>query len=483
MKSVRWPCVFLCLSLTALVRPLSLQQSPLTAHPTPALQPGVLLPKIACSSAREQTYALYLPANYTAAKRWPVVYVFSPDARGEVPAALARSAAEEFGYIIAASNNSRNGPWKPEGEAAQAVWNDTHDRLSIDDQRVYFAGFSGGARVAARLAQSCKCAQAVFLSGASFPNDAPPTSQDKFGVFLTAGFLDFNYPELVTLDSQLASLRTPHFLRRFDGSHQWPPAEIWREALAFAELLAITNKHRQPDDAFAAAQLASFLATADKFAEDGDAYYSWQYLRATAEVFTGFTELAKLQSRIAALEKNPAVRAGQKREKEEITEQRALEDAVYKIFGEVNAPNADRNQVVLETTQELVRLRDRATQEKNIEHRRVVERARRGVFAYFLESGEPLMDSSDPRLARIYLALAAEARPESPWPQVSLARCDLKMGRKKDALRDLQRAVAAGLTASDLATLPSDYPELAAITGDAELQKLATAASAKAHAP
>jgi hypothetical protein len=87
------------------------------------------------------------------------------------------------------------------------------------------------------------------------------------------------------------------------------------------------------------------------------------------------------------------------------------------------------------------------------------------------------------RLARIYLALAAEARPESPWPQVSLARCDLKMGRKKDAVRDLQRAVAAGLSASDLATLPSDYPELAAITGDAQLQKLAAAASAKAHAP
>jgi hypothetical protein len=470
------------LSLTAFARPLPAHQSPSTAQAATARDSGAVLPKVAASAAREQTYALYLPANYSAAKRWPIVYVFSPDARGEVPASLAESAAEEFGYIIAASNNSKNGPWKPEGQAAEAVWNDTHDRLSIDDQRVYFAGFSGGARVASRLAQSCKCAQAVFLAGASFPNDAPPTIRDTFGVFLIAGFLDFNYPELVALDAQLDKLGTPHFLRRFDGGHQWPPAEIWREALAFAELLAMKNKHREPDDALATAQLTNFFATAEKFEQDGDLYYSWQYLRATSEAFAGLTDIANVRSRIAALEKNPAIPAGQKREKAEITEQRALEDAVYKVFGDIRSPNADGNEVVVETREEVERLRDRAAHEKNVQHRRVLERARRGIFAYFIESGEPLMDSSDPRLARIYFELAAAARPESPWPQVSLARCDLKMGRKTEALRDLQRAVAAGLIGGDFATLRFDSPEFAAITGDAEFQKLAAAASAKTPA-
>ncbi len=465
--------VLLLLWLTVFVPALTAQQS---AAPAPALQPGILLPKVVAVSAPEQSYALYLPKNYSAAKRWPIVYVFDPGAHGEIPAALMQPAAEQFGYIIAASNNSKNGPWKPDAIAAQAMFNDTHDRLSLDDQRVYFAGFSGGARVASHLAQSCKCTQAVFLSGAGFSTDSPPTAADTFAVFLTAGLLDFNYPELVGLDANLESLGSPHFLRRFDGGHQWAPADIWPEALAWADLLAMKAKHRERDDAFIAAQLANFNAAAQKFAAGGDLYLSWQFLRATSATFAGLTDLGALVARIAALDNDPAVRAGQKRERQEFIEQKGLEDNVYKAFAPISAPDTNRNDIVLQTTTEVVRLRDRAAQEKNPQERRVLERARLGVFAYFIESGDPLLDSSDLRLARIYLALAAEARPESAWPQVSLARCDLKMGHKKDALRDLQKAVAVGLTTADLAQLPAEAPEFAALASDPEFQKIAAAA-------
>jgi len=474
---VRVPSVLLLLCLALLPCHLRAQQSSI---PTPAqaatLQPGTLLVKVVASAAPEQSYALYLPANYSATKRWPIVYVFDPGAHGEIPAALIEPAAEQFGYIIAASNNSKNGPWKPDAVAAQAMWQDTHDRLAIDDQRVYFAGFSGGARVAAHLAQSCNCTQAVFLNGASFSNDSPPSNRDTFAVFITAGILDFNYSELLGLDAQLESLGTPHFLRRFSGSHQWAPAEIWPEALAWADLLAMKTKRRERDDSFIGAQLANFTAVAEKFAQDGDLYFSWQFLRATSAAFAGLADLSSLQTHIASLENNPAIRASQKREKEDRTQQKALEDAVYNVFGPISSPDADRNTVVAQTTQELVLLRDRASHEKNPDERRVLERARRAVFTYFLETGEPLLDSSDPRLARIYIAMAAEARPESAWPQVSLARCDLKMGHKKDALHDLQKAIASGLTAADLAQLPTESPEFSIIATDPEFQKLASTA-------
>jgi hypothetical protein len=471
------PSVLLLLWLALLPAGMDAQQSSGQASaPAFTLQPGTLLAKVVVTAAPEQSYALYLPGNYSATKRWPIVYVFDPGAHGEIPAELIKPAAEQFGYIIAASNNSKNGPWMPDAIAAQAMWSDTHDRLAIDDQRVYFAGFSGGARVAAKLAQTCNCTQAVFLNGASFSNDSPPSNRDTFAVFTTAGLLDFNYSELVGLDAQLESLGTAHFLRRFSGSHQWAPAEIWPEALAWADLLAIKNKRRERDNSFIAAQLANFTAAAQKFEQDGDLYFSWQFLRATSAAFAGLTDLAALHAHIATLENNPAIRAGQKREKEDRTQQKALEDAVYNVFGPISSPGADRNAVVVQTTQELVALRDRASHEKNPDERRVLERARRAVFAYFLETGEPLLDSSDLRLARIYIAMAAEARPESAWPQVSLARCDLKMGRKKEALRDLQKAIASGLTAADLAQLPAESPEFAIITTDTEFQKLAATA-------
>src|SRR5262249_57055959 len=101
------------------------------------------------------------------------------------------------------------------GEAASAVWDDTHARLAIDDRRVYTAGFSGGARLAARIAQKCNCAHGAFLSGAGFFLQSGPAKESAFPVFMTAGEVDFNYGELVRLDAELKKLDVPHYLRRF----------------------------------------------------------------------------------------------------------------------------------------------------------------------------------------------------------------------------------------------------------------------------
>jgi len=62
-----------------------------------------------------------------------------------------KDAAERYGYIVLGSNNSRNGPWKPESEAADAMLQDAQKRFAVDLKRIYFAGFSGGARVARSL--------------------------------------------------------------------------------------------------------------------------------------------------------------------------------------------------------------------------------------------------------------------------------------------------------------------------------------------
>src|SRR5215813_119981 len=225
---------------------------------------GKVIRKVICAQHPEQSYALYLPGAYEPEKRWPIVYVFDPAARGPVPTELMKDAAEQFGYIIATSNNSKNGPWKPEFVAATSMWDDTHKRLSIDDRRIYLAGFSGGARVASRLQQLCKCAHGVFLSGAGFSTDSPPSRGVTFPVFMTAGMLDFNYRELSNLDPQLAGLGYPHFLRRFDGAHEWAPAAVWPEALSWMNLQAMKEKRLDRDDAFIGKKLQRFTAEASE---------------------------------------------------------------------------------------------------------------------------------------------------------------------------------------------------------------------------
>src|SRR5260370_17753769 len=69
---------------------------------------GEIIDSVACASDPEQSYALYLPSNYTPAKTWPIIYAFDPLAYGKTPVKLYKDAAEKYGFIVTGSNNSRN---------------------------------------------------------------------------------------------------------------------------------------------------------------------------------------------------------------------------------------------------------------------------------------------------------------------------------------------------------------------------------------
>jgi len=437
-----------------------------------ALLPGTIVPKVICTAHPEQSYALYLPSAYTPEKRWPIIYIFDPAARGLLPTKIFKEAAEQYGYILATSNNAKNGPLRPEMEAAAALWDDTHLRLAIDNQRVYAAGFSGGARLASHIAETCKCLHGAFLSGAGFAVDGRPERANAFPVFLTAGFLDFNYGELVRLDDQLSSLNIPHFLRRFEGAHEWAPPVVWSEALAWMNLEAMKDKRLPRDDAAIAREFERFRSAAKEVEKGGDIYLAARAFRQAAEAFEGLTATDSLRERASDLEKNPWYHLGEKHEREDLSTEASLEGEILGLTRALREPCADRTQLQQQASERIVDLRNRALDEKKEEKKRVLERARRGVFAALIESGEPLIDQKRLAQAEAYLALAVEARPEIPWPYLSLARCLLLMGRKKDALDSLERAKGAGLTAQELADLLTEVPEFRALAGDLRFQKL-----------
>src|SRR5215831_19219414 len=106
----------LCVHLGILCLWAGVVAVPAAARPAdePAIKPGAIAPKVVCATHPEQSYALYLPSAYTPKKRWPIIYIFDPVARGMVPTQIIKDAAEQYGYILATSNNSKNGPWKPE---------------------------------------------------------------------------------------------------------------------------------------------------------------------------------------------------------------------------------------------------------------------------------------------------------------------------------------------------------------------------------
>jgi dienelactone hydrolase len=436
------------------------------------LRPGELTQEVRCAANPEQSYALYLPKNYTASRRWPVVYAFDPAARGSVPLELMKDAAEKYGYILAGSNNSRNGPWKLEGEAAQAVVQDVHARLAIDDRRSYFAGFSGGARVAASIAQICQCAAGVLLNGAGFPQGAPPSREMAFPVFAAVGTYDFNYAEVVQLDAKLKALGYPHFVRQFEGPHQWAPAPVMEEALAWFRLVAMKNGREPRDDAFATGQTSQAAERARVLEQSGDLYAAWKEYRQSAETFSGLTDSAALQARADALAKEKAVREGGKREEREFEEQRQLTADISAGMGALGQNNVNRAAIRIQVEQQVLALRSRTEHEKRAEKLRVLKRALADVLVQAMETGEERLDAKDAARAQDYFELACDAEPDSLWALSNLAVAKAEDGNRKGAIETLRRAREAARDPATFSEWLKEEPAFAKFRDTADFRLL-----------
>jgi predicted esterase len=201
---------------------------------------GKIVDDVKCASDPSQSYALYLPSNYSPNRTWPLILAFSPMARGRVPVERLQEAAEKYGYIVAGSNNSRNGDAQSTTAAIRNMPADVTSRFSVNVKRVYTAGFSGGARVALRVAESTGKIAGVIACSAGFP-DGHARKSAPFPIYATAGTEDFNYLEMRELDR---TLTTPHRLVVFEGTHDWLPANLGDDALAWLEFQTVNSGSR-----------------------------------------------------------------------------------------------------------------------------------------------------------------------------------------------------------------------------------------------
>jgi predicted esterase len=408
---------------------------------SPPFPPGVVISSVATVQNPQQTYALYLPKRYSTDSRWPVVYVFDPLARGELALKQFEHAAELHGYIIAASHNSRNGPWAPQSEAAQAIVNDTQQRFSIDTHRIYFAGFSGGARVSSQLALRCKCAAGVLLSGAGVPHNAPPSADVKFAVFSAVGNADFNYSEVVPLQEQLEKAALPNWLRVFDGSHEWAPRAVMDEALAWFSLQAMKANLVPQNDEFIATQLRAAKARAEAFASSGNLLSAWREYRQITATFDSLADVSSACSKSAELEKGKPVRDALRHERSAFAEQDRLSGDILSAVLAMSSNSPDAQSQPAQSAQLLARaLRHRSLNEKQSDRALIVKRALGGVFIGCIESGNAALEKKDYSLAAQYFACAAEANPEFEWVFRQLALARALFGDRKGAIEALRSA-------------------------------------------
>src|SRR6186713_1365506 len=147
---------------------------------------GKMTDTVICLADPAQSYALYVPARGNGAAM-PVIFFFDPHGDGALPLHKYRTLADRYGFILAGSNNSRNGN---DGGTTENIWRrlseDLPGRHRIDPKRIYACGFSGGAKVAGYLALQHPVIRGVIAGGAGLP-DGTPAGTFPFSLTLIAG--------------------------------------------------------------------------------------------------------------------------------------------------------------------------------------------------------------------------------------------------------------------------------------------------------
>ncbi len=420
-----------------------------SANPLPKPLPaGQVIDSVQCEADPTQNYALYLPASYTPAKAWPIIYAFDPLAYGKTPVKLYKDAAEKFGYIIAASNNSRNFAADEASKAAQAVWQDTHERLALDPRRVYMMGFSGGARVATTLALRCEpCAIAGVIShGAGYPGSFPPSDKDRFAYFAFVGDQDFNWAEVMELRRKKEEMNAPYRLRVFPGEHQWAPPALMEDAIEWIQLKAMQAGTVPPDSAFADRLFAKTQKETEDAVQRRDAIAQFEAYRSLASDFSGLKDVSQYQHKLAGLKNSAELKQAFKKEQEEIDGQRSIVQDLSSKLAQVADADFDawptlRGAIV----DGMTGLKNQAEHARSDEKRLVLLRAFNDLWAQGIEAGQAQLENKHFGKAERYFQLMGNISPNEPWPALLMAETDAARGDKKRALKDLHDAIRRGL--------------------------------------
>jgi dienelactone hydrolase len=430
------------------------------------LERGKVVDGLACASDPSQTYAVYLPTSYQPGQHRPLLLVFDPRRRGAFAAELFREAAEQYGWIVASSNDTRSDEtWAPNEIAVKAMLPDVLQRFSPDPRRIYATGFSGGAMVAWWLAQRTNgIAGIIACSGRlADPHDADKVSFDWYG---TAGDRDFNYGETRSIDAKLEAIHAKHRIAIFDGPHRWAPKEVLAEAVGWMELQAMRRGSRPRDEALIRRLLDADLAAAKGL--DAQPLAQLGRYEAIARTFEGLTPLDTVRTTIAALTASPAVARARKDETRDDEFEAAYRLRIPTAIDDFLHADDPQPAVVLAHDLDLPHLQKLAKEpgSRGITAQRVLETIA-GQVGFYLP--RDLLAHKNYGLAASILGIACEIHPDRPDLHYDHACASAQAKRKREALDALELAVAHGYR--DAAHAAAD-PDLLSLHGDRRFEEL-----------
>jgi len=403
---------------------------------------GKVMDTIRIRSDRKESFALYLPPGYTARSHWPVIYFFEPLGRGSLPLQLYEELAREYGFILISSNDCRNGAFEVMETIAGRLFEDTQTRFSIDTAHIYFAGFSGGSKLAFRLAQKNPVISAVIGCGACYPVASMQKNDIHFIYSGIVGTCDMNYYSMHQNKNILDNLSVPYYLICFEGSHSWPPAGIFNEVLWWTMIRDyLKRKENFPE-------LYSLMSMAIDSALEENNYYNAS-LRAIEmkKLFTKTAYEIQADSILQRINQDPLYAVQIKKLNRIAKEEASFQHEIVNAF--IAISNSRLNQIDTVHTPSWWESRHerccKLISSKDPEKQKLGKRMDALIVAFFYEQGAGYMSDHDYKRSVMVYNILVLFRPESWYGYLQLARCYKGLNQSHKAEKYLEIARKKGL--------------------------------------
>jgi poly(3-hydroxybutyrate) depolymerase len=419
--------------------------APLTAQ---AVFNGRITDTVKCLNQSDQSYSLFVPASYADKSKWPVILIFDPGGQGVVAVKAFRKAAEKYGYIIACSLNSKNGPLNINLAAAEFMLNDLLKRFNIDNKRIYAAGFSGGSRFALALASSNNFIAGVIGCGAGLPNDKNliPAEKSSFIYYGIAGTRDMNWLEMFDLMTFFNSRTSViPYLRTFDGGHQWPPSEILTEAVEWINLQAMRNRIMVVDSSYFSFCSEKIKTLANNLTAAGDRYDEVRYLKYAIRDFSGTRIAREMKGILTSVEQSKEYRDANREWSDIASRERKMNEKYISMIQSILYSGSLPDTAALWWKREIGSLKymkERADPGNS----QMASRLLNFLSILCSEQGTAYYRQKQYAISGFFFELCTMSDSENPNNYYNLARSLSLSNNKREAVEALNKAVEHGFT-------------------------------------
>ncbi len=308
-------------------------------HTSPAqeitLKKGTVMDSLAVSDSIPETFAIYLPTSFNPESPMPIIFIFDPKGRGSRVAQLFRSAAEEQGYILVASNNiQENESLLNNVRTGTRLIERISQLFPVGKSRIYTAGLGHGARVAVVIPMVYPTIAGVMAVDDIWLNTEYLEKENNFYFIAIADYLGsyYNLLEDTVIILNKAGKKADFF--QFEGSNEWPDGNLLSNALGRFTLNEILTGNRPQNLVFIEKLYNNELETVQKFLQQMKYYKAYEYLESMQGKYSRYGKGTEISQQLRKLGREKLFRNQRRLYQNALGVEEEFRDRYIYFFGE-----------------------------------------------------------------------------------------------------------------------------------------------------